>query len=107
MPLNIEFAMALKGTFGHLDDTAPKPTEAEPLKKWQEKEFLTRWQLTRAIKDVTLQKIITKSAIHKMWTAIKTEFETKSALVQADLCAKFSSICCPEKGDVRAHLDDI
>jgi hypothetical protein len=103
----VEFAMAAKGTFGHLDNTVPRPTEAEPLKKWQEKEFLARWQLTRAIKDVTLQKIVTKSAVHEMWTAIKTEFETKSALVQADLRAKFSSIRCPEKGDVRAHLDDI
>jgi hypothetical protein len=74
--------MAAKGTSGHLDNTAPKPNTpaadatdfdaaTAKLQKWTEKEFLARWQLTRAIKDVTLQKIVGKETVHEMWTVIK------------------------------------
>jgi len=113
----LQFAMAAKGTLGHLMGTATAPPIPGPVAtssaapdpttgtakapttaeiaaheaavathtKWQETEYLARWQLTRAIKDVTLQRVITKSAVSEMWKAIQADFESKSSLVQADL----------------------
>ncbi|KAF8546406.1 hypothetical protein OG21DRAFT_1451066, partial [Imleria badia] len=42
-----------------------------------------------------------------MWKTITTEYESKTSLVQADLRAKFQNLSCPEKGDLRAHLDKL
>ena len=42
-----------------------------------------------------------------MWKTIVTEFKSKTVLVQADLRARFQSLKCPEKGDLRAHLDKL
>jgi hypothetical protein len=111
--LRLEITMASKGTLGHLDGTAVEPPKPDPAdavsvevhQKWQEKEYLARWQLTRSIRDVTLQKIATKPSVHEMWTAIKNGYESKTSLVQADLRAKFYSLRCNEKSDLRAHLD--
>jgi len=40
-----------------------------------------------------------------MWEMLSTEYEQKTSLVQADLRAKFHSYRCPEKGDIRVHLN--
>ena len=42
-----------------------------------------------------------------MWSTIKAEYESKTALVQSDLRAQFQTLRCPERGDLRAHLDKL
>jgi hypothetical protein len=122
--LRLEYAMAAKGTLGHLDATAPEPVEpkasdkgpADPdamtayradHQKWKEREYLARAQLARVVRDLTLQKIAKRDTVAQMWTVIKDEYESKTELVQADLRTRFYTIHCPEKGDLRAHLDKL
>ena len=114
----IEWALAARGVVSHLDaKKAPKPAppadpkqmdayEAE-LAAWEKTEFTCRQQLARALPDSTLWKILHTTSVADMWTTIVTEFESKTVLVQADLRARFQSLKCAKKGDLRAHLDKL
>jgi hypothetical protein len=75
--------------------------------KWQETEYLARWQLTRAVKDVALQRVISKSSVSEMWKAIQADFKYKYSLVQADPQKTYHMLQCSEREDVRTHLDEI
>src|SRR5579871_3349592 len=104
---HLHFAMAAKGTYEHLTGTATRPTPPDSTEAWDKAEATARWQLARAVKDVTFHIIMGKTLVSEMWTEIKKEFESKSSLVQADLRRKFHEMRCTEKGDVRTHLDNL
>ena len=75
------------------------------LAKWERDEEIAQYILSRVIPDSMLWKIYSETKpVSQMWTMLTTEFEQKTALVQADLRAKFHSYRCPEKGDIRTHL---
>ncbi|KIM69871.1 hypothetical protein SCLCIDRAFT_102012 [Scleroderma citrinum Foug A] len=107
----IKWALAAHGVVSHLDATkALKPAppadpkqmdayEAE-LAAWEKTEFTCHQQLTRALPDFTLWKILHATSVADMWTTIVTEFESKTVLVQADLHAHFQSLECAKKGDL-------
>ena len=114
----LEWALAAQGVVAHLDaQKAPKPVKPleaaklaaykTELATWEKTEFTCRQQLARALPDSTLWKILHASTVADMWKTTVTEFKSKTVLVQADLRARFQSLKCPEKGDLRAHLDKL
>jgi hypothetical protein len=111
----LDWALADKEVNGHLNGSAPKP-ESKPgdvkppdfddkLAEWEKHERKARNLLAQRIPDSTLRKILHKKTVAEMWKTISTDFESKTSLVQSDLRAQFQSIRCPERGDLRAHLD--
>src|SRR4051794_20454435 len=77
----LHFAMAAKGTYGHLTGTAICPTPPDSTEAWDKAEATACWQLACAVKDVTFHLIMDKALVSEMWTTIKKEFELKSSLV--------------------------
>ena len=90
----------------HLSSSkAPKPTAPDQLIEWEKAENKARNLLAQRLADSTLRKVFKKDTVAKMWTTISDEFEKKTSLVQSDLRAKFQSLRCPKRGDLRTHLD--
>jgi len=85
-------------------DPIPAGTPESSLTSDQKK--TARYVLSRVIPDSMLRKIYSDTRpVKDMWNLLSTEFEQKTSLVQADLRAKFHSYRCPEKGDIRIHLN--
>ncbi|KAI9568926.1 hypothetical protein HD554DRAFT_2038637 [Boletus coccyginus] len=87
---HLEWALTTHGVVDHLNGTATKPQSpgdgAKPDEIAAYEKSLAEWQKP------------------EMWKTITIEYKLKTSLVQADLCAKFQNLSCPEKGDLRAHL---
>src|SRR4051812_39452538 len=86
----LNFAMTAKGTWEHLTGKSKRHDDASDpdMAVWDKQEALARWQLARAVKDVTFHLIMTKATTKEMWDEITKEFESKSSLVQAELRRK-------------------
>jgi hypothetical protein len=115
---HLEWALASKNVDGHLLGKKTKPKAAadgadpdvvkaavDEFAMWEKNENLARHMLGQCLHDSTLRKIIRKPTVAEMWTTISTEFEKKSALVQANLRSKFMTLWCADKGNLRTHLD--
>ena len=63
--------------------------------------------LARAIPDSIMWKIINEEMVAGMWLIISREFESKTALMQADLRQRLHSLKCEENGNVRTHLEHL
>jgi hypothetical protein len=98
----LEWALAACGVTDHLHtQKAPKPTVSDSatpdekadyetkLATWEKTEFTCCQQLTHALPDSVLWKILHEETMANMWSTIKMEFELKTVLVQAELCACF------------------
>jgi hypothetical protein len=94
----LEWALASKNVDSHLLGKKPKPkaaadgadpdvvkAAADELEQWEKSQNLARHMLGQRLRDSTLRKIIRKPSVAEMWLVISTEFEKKSALVQANL----------------------
>lgn len=74
--------------------------------QWDKDELVARYILSRVIPDSMLRKIYSETrSVKEMWEMLTKEFEQKTSLIQADLRAKFQNYRCPEKGDIRIHLN--
>ena len=90
------------------DQTKAKEKYEEDLAKWDKDDTTARYILSRVIPNSMLRKVYSDSrTVKDMWDMLSTEFEHKTSLVQADLRAKFHSYQCPEKGDIRIHLNQL
>src|SRR5437660_11959327 len=73
--------------------------------KFEQNEALAKQTLGRTIPDSILWHIMHKQSMADMWATIALEFKSKTALMQADLRAKFQTMTCPQNGNVRLHLN--
>jgi hypothetical protein len=93
---------------GTLTETEQKLKEKydDDLAKWDKNNDTARYILSRVLPDTMLRKIYSDDrSVKEMWDMLCTEYQQKTSLVQADLRAKFQSYRCPEKGDIRVHLN--
>jgi hypothetical protein len=94
------------GTTLTADQKKAKEQYDEDLAKWDRNGDTARYILSRVIPDSMLRKVYSDTRpVDLMWNMLTVEFEQKTSLVQADLHAKFHSYKCPEKGDIRIHLN--
>jgi hypothetical protein len=78
----------------------------DELAKWEKDNDTARYILSRVLPDSMLRKIYSDTrSVKDMWDMLCKEYQQKTSLVQADLRAKFQSYRCPEKGDIRVHLN--
>ena len=94
------------GTTLTADQKKVKEQYEGDLAKWERNSDMARYILSRVIPDSMLQKVYSDTrSVKEMWDMLTTEFESKTSLVQADLHTKFHSYRCPDKGDIRIHLN--
>jgi hypothetical protein len=87
-------------------EKAQKKQILEDIANWGRNEQITRYVLSRVLTDAMLRKVYSTSLrVDEMWTNLVKEFKAKTAIAQSELRAKFLAYRCPEKGDVRRHLD--
>ncbi|EGN99121.1 hypothetical protein SERLA73DRAFT_73678 [Serpula lacrymans var. lacrymans S7.3] len=87
--------------------TGLNQTDQEALNAWLKKEFCARNILGQTIPDSTLRKVLHKDTVAEMWQLIVQENENKTKLVQAELRDWLAALQCPEKGNMRTHIDKL
>lgn len=84
----------------------PVGTSAE-IDTWKRNEGIARALLAQRLPDSTFVVTSTCATVKLMWDAIVRDYTYKSAFSQAHLRREFMTARCPDKGDVRAFLNDL
>jgi len=109
-------AVKAKGFWDHFDGSASRPivanaipTAAETIAtaQWDKDKHSARSLLTQKLLDSTVVLIHGKRTVRERWEAVVKEFLRKSTYAQADLCAKFMGMQCPERGNPREFLEGL
>ena len=126
-----------KGLWGHFDGSVPCPvltpsatattatattttatpataTQAatvsvtqEDVDNWNRHENIARSLLAQRLPDSTLVVVSSHVSVKSMWDAIVRDYTYKSTFSQACLRREFTTARCPDKGNVRAFLNDL
>src|SRR5437660_4586973 len=104
---HLNAALVPKPCLPENEDIKPSQIQLKEIAIWRRHENTCRQMLARAIPDSIMWKIINEDTVAEMWKIISQEFESKTALMQADLRQRLHSLKCDENGNVRTHLEHL